>query len=90
MRADRSRAAAMVQRRATSANEDSMKALIASVFAVGLLGASVSSAQALTIHVGHHYGYHHGHHYHYGWRHHRHCGAWGWHHHARFCRYWRW
>jgi hypothetical protein len=69
-----------------------MKALIASVFALGLLGASVSSAQALTIHVGtgHHYGYHHGYHHHYGWRHHRHCGAWGWHHHARFCRNWRW
>jgi hypothetical protein len=66
--------------------ELSMKAVIASIFALGLLGASASSAQALTIHVG--TGYHHGHHY--GWHHHRHCSRWGWHHHARFCRHWRW
>jgi hypothetical protein len=57
-----------------------MKTLIASVFALGLLGASVAPAAALTVHIGG--GYHH--------HHHRHCGGWGWHHHARFCRHWGW
>jgi hypothetical protein len=56
-----------------------MKALFASVFVLGLLGASVSSADALTISVG---GDHHGH---------RHCTGWGWHaHHHRYCRGWGW
>jgi hypothetical protein len=56
-----------------------MKALIASVFALGLLGASASTADALTIHVG-------------GGHHHRHCTNWGWHHHHhdRYCRHWGW
>ena len=71
-----------------------MKAIIASVFALGLLGASVSSAEALTIHVGtgHHDGWrhHYGWHQHYGWHHHRRCGSWGWRHHTRYCRGWRW
>jgi hypothetical protein len=57
-----------------------MKAIIASVFALGLLGASVSSAEALTIHIGP--GHYH------GWHHH-HCWGWGWHYHHRFCRGWR-
>jgi hypothetical protein len=59
-----------------------MKAIIASIFALGLLGASVSSADALTIHIGPGHGYYH------GWHHHR-CWGWGWHHHQRFCRGWR-
>ena len=59
-----------------------MKALIASLFALGLLGASATSASALTIHIGD--GHHH-------WGHHRHCNNWGWHHHhERFCRRWDW
>jgi len=57
-----------------------MKAFIASVFALGLIGASATSAGALTIHIsdGHH--------------HHRHCTSWGWHHHHhdRYCRGWGW
>jgi Mn2+/Fe2+ NRAMP family transporter len=71
----------MLLRRVTPKFEDSMKALIASVFALGLLGASLTSAEAMTIHVA--VGHHH-------WHHHRHCGAWGWHHHARWCRRWYW
>lgn len=56
-----------------------MKALIASVFALGLLGASALPASAITIHIG---DGHHGHH--------RHCTGWGWHHHHhdRYCRGW--
>lgn len=61
-----------------------MKAIIASVFALGLLGASAASTAAdanvgVVVKVG-------------GFHHHRHhaCGAWGWHHHARFCRRWYW
>ena len=58
-----------------------MKALIASVFALGLIGASANSASALTIHISD--GHHH---------HHRHCTSWGWHHHHhdRYCRGWGW
>ena len=62
-----------------------MKALIASVFALGLLGASVAPADALIIRVGpgHHWGHH--------WEHrYRHCDRWDWHHHARWCRHWSW
>ena len=57
-----------------------MKALIASVFALGLL-ATATPASALTIHIGG--GHHH---------HHRHCTSWGWHHHHhdRYCRGWGW
>ena len=53
-----------------------MKTLFASVFALGLLGASALPAEALTIHIG--------------GGHHRHCHSWGWHHHHhdRFCRGW--
>ncbi|HTP76066.1 MAG TPA: hypothetical protein VMJ73_03730 [Rhizomicrobium sp.] len=54
-----------------------MKAIVATVFALGLLGASVTAADALTIHIGTHH-----------W-HHRHCWGWGWHHHHRYCRGWR-
>lgn len=56
-----------------------MKALLtAAALAVGLMGASVTSADALTIHLGGH--------------HHRHCTSWGWHHHHhdRYCRHWGW
>jgi hypothetical protein len=55
-----------------------MKALIATVFAVAMLGATAPAASALTIHVG--------------GGHHRHCSNWGWHnhHHDRFCRHWGW
>ncbi len=60
-----------------------MNALISSVFALGLLGASAMPAEALTIHIGG--GGHHGSH------HHRHCTGWGWHrHHERYCRRWGW
>jgi hypothetical protein len=57
-----------------------MKALIASVFALGLLAAA-TPAGAITIHIGD--GHHHGH---------RHCTSWGWHHHHhdRYCRGWGW
>jgi hypothetical protein len=55
-----------------------MKTLIVSVFALALLGASATSASALTIHLG---GGHH-HHWHGGWGHHHHWhGGWGHHHH---------
>jgi len=58
-----------------------MKTLLASVFALGLLGVSAVPASAITIHIGD--GHHHGHH--------RHCTSWGWHHHhERFCRGWGW
>jgi hypothetical protein len=60
-----------------------MKTLIASVFALGLLGASATSADALTIHFGGG-GYHH---WHGGWHHHG-CRGWGWHHGRRWCRGW--
>jgi hypothetical protein len=48
-----------------------MKALIASVFALAVLGAAATPASALTVHIG---GGHHWHHHYYGhhWRHHRH------------------
>jgi hypothetical protein len=65
-----------------------MKALIASVFALGLLGASATSADALTIHIGggHHW---HGGYYHGGYGYHHGCRGWGWHHGHRWCRgYW--
>ena len=58
-----------------------MKAIIASVFALGLLGASVLPADAHIVYVRHH---------HYHSVHYRHCTAWGWHHHNRVCRFWRW
>ncbi|HUO91107.1 MAG TPA: hypothetical protein VMU08_18190 [Rhizomicrobium sp.] len=63
-----------------------MKALIASAFAFGLLAASATSADALTIHIGggHHW---HGHYYHGGYYHHG-CRYWGWHHGHRWCRGW--
>jgi hypothetical protein len=72
-----------------------MKTLIASVFALGLLGASAVPADALSIHLGgggYHHGWHGG-----GWHHgggwgggwHRHgCRGWGWHHGRRWCRGW--
>jgi hypothetical protein len=71
-----------------------MKALIAAAaLAVGLLGASATTADAITIHIGgggYHHGYYHGGYYHgggYGYHHHG-CRGWGWHHGHRWCRGW--
>ena len=59
-----------------------MRKVIGALFALGLIGASATSAGALTIHIG-------GGHHHHG---HRHCTSWGWHHHHhdRYCRGWGW
>jgi Spy/CpxP family protein refolding chaperone len=73
-----------------------MKTLLASVLALGLLGASAGSADAIVIHIGgggYHHGWHHGGWHHDGWRHerwrHHGCRYWGWHsHHRRYCRGW--
>ncbi|MEI9991574.1 MAG: hypothetical protein WDM86_16205 [Rhizomicrobium sp.] len=56
-----------------------MKTLLtAAVLAVGLMGVTVTAADA--------YPHHH------GWGHHRHCTSWGWRHHHRdrWCRGWGW
>jgi hypothetical protein len=47
-----------------------MKLIFASILALGMLGAAVAPAAALTVHVGgwHHHHWHHWHH----WRHHHH------------------
>jgi hypothetical protein len=71
-----------------------MKALIASIFALTLLGATAANAgigagarivgASITISMGN--GHHH-------YRHHyRHCTSWGWshRHHERYCRRWGW
>jgi len=62
-----------------------MKTLVATLFALTLLGAPAASAAGigLGVHVGGigvgaHIG---GHHHHY-----RHCHGWGYHHHHRYCR----
>jgi hypothetical protein len=64
-----------------------MKTLIASVFALTLLGTTAASADLLGVgvHIGGvgadaHIGG--------GYHHHRHCHGWGYHHHHRFCRGW--
>jgi hypothetical protein len=67
-----------------------MKKLIASVFALSLLGATATTAEAqvgVGVHVGDvgvgaHIGVHH--------RHHVCGGGWGWRNHARYCRRWYW
>ena len=53
-----------------------MKALFASIIALGLLGAVATPASALTVHlgVGHHHHWHH-------WGHYHHWHHWGHHHH---------
>lgn len=67
-----------------------MKSLIATIFAVALLGATAADASVgvgvhvggvgAGVNVGIHDGYHH----------HRRCGAWGWRHQHRvhYCRRW--
>ena len=57
-----------------------MKSIIVSLFALGLLAGTATTASALTISIGDHHG------------HHRHCTDWGWrhHHHDRWCRHWGW
>ena len=67
-----------------------MKTLIASIFALSLLGGT--AAEAASVHVGgggvriqiggghHDRGYHR----------HRHCDRWGYRHHQRFCHRWGW
>lgn len=61
-----------------------MKTIIASLFALTLLGTTAASADVLGvgvhvggIGVGAHIGGHH-----------RHCHGWGYHHHHRYCRGW--
>jgi hypothetical protein len=50
-----------------------MKALIASVFALAVLGAAATPASALTVHIGGGHHWHHWHHAHWHhWHHHRH------------------
>jgi hypothetical protein len=68
-----------------------MKKLIASIFALTLIGAMAANADVgVRAHVGGggvHVGIGDGH------RHHvRHCVSWGWrhHHHERYCRRWSW
>lgn len=65
-----------------------MKTVIASIFALTLLGATAATAEGVGagIHIG---GVGVG--VHVGGHPHRRCGAWGWRHHhsERFCRSWR-
>ena len=69
-----------------------MKKLIASVFALTLLGAAASTTAEAQVGAGVHVGdvgvgVHVGVHHH----HRRHvCGTWGWRNHARYCRRWYW
>jgi len=59
-----------------------MKTMIAAVtLAIGLMGASMTAADAYPHHGHGGWGHHHGH---------RHCTSWGHHHHSRFCRGWGW
>jgi hypothetical protein len=79
-----------------------MKILFASVLALGLAGAAVSTATpaaadvGFSIHVGdrhhgHHWrGYHHNGRYWHHRRHERWCRDWHWRHHHRYCRSWGW
>lgn len=64
-----------------------MKTLIASIFALTLIGATATNAEGVGagVHIGGvGVGIHVG-------GHHRHCASWGWRHHhsERFCRAWR-
>jgi len=66
-----------------------MKPLIASIFALSLLGVTAAKADDVKARDGHdrdavvaHQGYNHG-------RHARTCASWGSRHHARYCRTWR-
>jgi hypothetical protein len=75
----------------TSTEETSMKALIASIFALTLLGATAANAGiGVGAHVGGvgagvHLSLSDGH------RHHpRYCTSWRWRHHHRYCRRWSW
>jgi len=70
-----------------------MKKLIASVFALSLLGATAASADSVGvglhvgnvgIHVGSHHHWHHRYWHHHHWYAHQHC--W-WHDHHRVCRW---
>jgi len=55
------------------------KIITAAALVVGLIGVSMSAAEAYPHHGWHHHGGH------------RHCTGWGWHHHhERFCRGWGW
>lgn len=65
-----------------------MKTLIASIFALTLLGTTGASADLIgaDVHVGPigagaHIGGD-------GYHHHRHCHGWGYHHHRHYCRGW--
>ena len=70
-----------------------MKALIASIFALTLLGATAANAgvgagasivgSSITVHIGNGHQHYYSHHY-------RHCTSWGWGHHHRYCRGWGW
>ncbi|MEI9988414.1 MAG: hypothetical protein WDM86_00100 [Rhizomicrobium sp.] len=68
-----------------------MKILIASVFALGLLGSTAANAEVgVGVHIGGlgagvHLGI--GDRHHHGYRHHRRCVSWGYRHH---CRRWGW
>jgi hypothetical protein len=69
-----------------------MKKLIASVFALSLLGATATTTAQAQVGVGVHVG-DVGVGAHIGVHHRRHeCGEWGWRnrHHDRFCRRWYW
>jgi hypothetical protein len=71
-----------------------MKALIASIFALTLLGATAANAGiGIGAHIGSvgagvHLGVHDGYRHHRYYRHYRHCTDWGWSHrrHERYCR----
>ena len=55
-----------------------MKTMIAAVtLAIGLMGASITAADAYP-HHGHGWGHHHGHRHCTSWGHHHHCRGWGW------------
>ena len=71
-----------------------MKTLIASVFALSLLGATAANAEVgVGVHVGGvGAGVHMGTDDHHDRGRHRRCHTWGWrnHHHDRYCRHWGW
>jgi len=71
-----------------------MKTLLASIFALSMLGATAASADVgVGVHVGG-VGVHAaiGGDDHHDRGHYRHCSTWGWHnhHHGRYCRRWSW
>jgi hypothetical protein len=69
-----------------------VKIIVASALALGLMAASAPTTVAeagvgVAVHVGPvGVGFHAGRHH----RRHHVCGAWGWRHHARYCRRWYW